>query len=171
MVKKMLEDELKFMNYKDTVKIVADGPKVIRQATFNSIGSEGYTMTVVITGNKADHPLRDFTEAALFECGLFDLTITGPKEKQSEITDFAGEFEEEETEKPKTKGELVDDINTTVLQTNLNEYDESDEIEADNEALEANIFELDNAPKQAYYHRDGKRHKTRAFEEYLAKQL
>ena len=95
MVKKMLEDELKFMNYKDTVKIVADGPKVIRQATFNSIGSEGYTMTVVITGNKADHPLKGFTEPALFECGLFDLTITGPKEKQTEITEFNGEEEEE----------------------------------------------------------------------------
>ena len=95
MVKKMLEDELKFMNYKDTVKIVADGPKVIRQATFNSIGSEGYTMTVVITGNKADHPLKGFTEAALFECGLFDLTITGPKVKQTEVTDFNGEEEEE----------------------------------------------------------------------------
>jgi len=98
MVKEMLKDELKFMNYKDTVKIVADGPKVIRQATFNSVGSEGYTITIVISGNKADHPLKGFTEAALFECGLFDMTIKGPKQKQTEITDFDGEDEEEEEE-------------------------------------------------------------------------
>ena len=173
MVKKMLEDELKFMNYKDTVKIVADGPKVIRQATFNSIGSEGYTMTVVITGNKADHPLKGFTEAALFECGLFDLTITGPKEKQSKITDFAEEDDEdediavaddieEEMEKPKTQKTLVDDINATILR---------DEHADEDESLEAEIFEHENAPKKAYYHRDGKTHKTKAFEEYLAKQL
>ncbi len=87
-MKYILDEELKFMNYKDTVKIVADGPKVIRQTTFNSVGSDGYTVTIVISGDKTSHPLRKFTEAMLFESGLFELAITGPKAKQTEILDF-----------------------------------------------------------------------------------
>lgn len=90
-MKKLLNEELKFMNYKDTVKVVADGPKVIRQATFNSIGSDGFTVTVVVSGDKSSHPLKNFTEAMLFESGLFDLGITGPKVKQTEITDYENE--------------------------------------------------------------------------------
>lgn len=35
------------------------------------------------------------------------------------------------------------------------------------EAKYANIFEIENAPKQAYYNRDGKTNKTKAFKEYL----
>lgn len=31
----------------------------------------------------------------------------------------------------------------------------------------ADVFEFENAPKQAYYKRDGKTHKTKAFKEYL----
>ena len=85
---KILEDEMKLMNYKDTVKIVADGPKKIRQCTFNSIDAEGYSSSVVISGPKDSHPLGHFTEAMLFESGLFDLKITGPKEKQTSIDDF-----------------------------------------------------------------------------------
>ncbi len=92
-MKYILDEELKFMNYKDTVKIVADGPKIIRQATFNSVGSDGYSVTVVVSGDKSGHPLKSFTEAKLFESGLFDLSVSGPKKKQSEITDF-GEEEE-----------------------------------------------------------------------------
>lgn len=90
-MKNILKEELKFMNYRDTVKIVADGPKIIRQATFNSIGSDGYTVTVVVSGDKSSHPLKSYTEAKLFGSGLFDLVVSGPKEKQSELTDFNGE--------------------------------------------------------------------------------
>jgi len=89
----VLTEEMKFMNYKDTVKIVADGPKIIRQATFNSVGADGYTVTMVIAGDKTGHPLKNVNEAKLFESGLYDLTISGPKQKQAEITDF-GEEEE-----------------------------------------------------------------------------
>lgn len=87
-MKEILSEELKFMNYKDTIKVVADGPKVVRQATFNSIGSDGYTVTITVSGDKSSHPLKKFTEAMLFESGLFDLSVSGPKEKQTEITDF-----------------------------------------------------------------------------------
>lgn len=93
-MKKLLDEELKFMNYKDTVKVVADGPKVIRQATFNSVGSDGYNVTVVVSGDKSSHPLRNFTEAMLFESGLFELGISGPKEKQTEIVDYTDEEQE-----------------------------------------------------------------------------
>ena len=94
MVRNILVEEMKLMNYKDTVKIVADGPKIVRQAVFNSIGSDGYTVTITVSGDKSSHPLGNFTEATLFESGLFDLTVSGPKQKQSEITDFADEEDE-----------------------------------------------------------------------------
>ena len=87
-MKNIVSGEIKFMNYKDTVKVLADGPKTVRQATFNSVGSDGYTVSITISGDIANSPLKGFTEAKLFECGLFDLTISGPKEKQTEITDF-----------------------------------------------------------------------------------
>lgn len=87
-MEKLLNEEMKFMNYKDIVKIVADGPKVIRQTTFNSVGSDGYTATLVVSGDKDSHPLGAYTEAMLFESGLFDLILEGPKQKQTEITDF-----------------------------------------------------------------------------------
>ena len=92
-MKNIITEEMKFMNYTDTVKIVADGPKIIRKATFNSIGSDGYTATLVISGDKSNHPLKSFTEGKLFESGLFDLKVSGPKEKQTEITDFEDEEE------------------------------------------------------------------------------
>ncbi len=76
------------MNYKDTVKVVADGPKVMRDAVFNSVGSDGYSVKIIVSGDKSGHPLKDITEAALFESGLYDLTVSGPKQKQTEITDY-----------------------------------------------------------------------------------
>lgn len=86
---RLLKEEMKFMNYKDNIKIVADGPKIGRETVFNSVSSEGFSIKVIISGPKNTHPLGDFTPANLFEVGLFDITISGPKEKQVEITDFA----------------------------------------------------------------------------------
>ncbi|BDI54949.1 MAG: hypothetical protein [Asgard archaea virus VerdaV3] len=51
-------------------------------------------------------------------------------------------------------------------QTSIEDFDEE---EADNEELNAEIFELENEPKKAYYKRDGEMHKTKAFEEFLNK--
>ena len=54
-------------------------------------------------------------------------------------------------------------------QTSIEDFgeEEVDDKASDDEALDAEIFELENVPKKAYYKRDGITHKTKAFEEYL----
>lgn len=84
---KLMTEELKMMNFKDTIKIVADGPKITRLVTFNSVKSDGYTVTVTVSGDMNNHPLGHYSDAMLFESGLFDLKISGPKEKQTSLDD------------------------------------------------------------------------------------
>ena len=94
--KSVINEELKLMNFKDTVKIVADGPKVVRETVFKGVGDNGYSLRISIIGPMEDHPLKAMNKAALLGAGLYDLVITGPKKKQTEIIDFYDEDEAEE---------------------------------------------------------------------------
>ncbi len=94
--KSVINEELKLMNFRDTVKIVADSPKVVRETVLNGVGDNGYSLRISIIGPMEDHPLKAMNKASLLEAGLYDLVITGPKKKQTEITDFYDEYEAEE---------------------------------------------------------------------------
>lgn len=155
---KEIEIELNLNSITDTMKSLADGIKEQRITKLIDIDGKGISIT--ISCNKEDHFLKDIDKTRFIDTGTFTMTLTGPKAKQTSIEDFG---EEEEIEKPKTQKELADEINATILKTvDDNEDDEELQLQS-----VADVFEILNEPKKAYYNRDGKRHKTKAFEEYL----
>ena len=153
---KEIEIELNLNSITDTMKSLADGIKEQRITKLIDIDGKGISIT--ISCNKEDHFLKDIDKTRFIDTGTFIMTLIGPKAKQTSIEDFG---EEEKTEKPKTQKELADEINATILKT-VDDDEDDEELQ-----LEADIFEVENEPKKAYYNRDGKRHKTKAFEEYL----
>jgi hypothetical protein len=152
-----IEIELNLNSITDTMKSLADGIK--EQRTTKLIDIDGKGISITIACNKEDHFLKDIDKTQYIEIGTFTMTLAGPKAKQTSIEDFG---EEEEIEKPKTKGELRDKINR-----DLTDFGKVDDEPSEDERLEADIFEVENVPKKAYYNRDGTTHKTKAFEEYL----
>ncbi|BDI54915.1 MAG: hypothetical protein [Thorarchaeia virus VerdaV2] len=139
---KEIEIELNLNSITDTMKSLADGIK--EQRTTKLIDIDGKGISITISCNKENHFLKDIDKTRFIDTGTFIMTLIGPKAKQTSIADFGDE--EEETKKPKTKGELRDEIN---------------------EGLYAETFELENVPKRAYRTVDGSKLKTKAFKEFL----
>ena len=154
-----IEIELNLNSITDTLKSLSDGIKEHRSAKL--IDVEGKGISITIACNRENHFLKDWDKSMFIDTAIFTMTLIGPKAKQTSIEDFG------EEEKPKTKGELRDEINETdvVAPRTIDEYADSDL--DDDEAYYANIFEDQNEPKRAYYKRDGETHKTRAFEKFL----
>jgi hypothetical protein len=142
---KEIEIELNLNSITDTMKSLADGIKEQRITKLIDIDGKGISIT--ISCNKEDHFLSDIDKTQFIDTGTFTMTLTGPKTKQTSIEEF-GE-EEEETEKPKTKGEVRDEINEAL------------------EQHDAKIFEIENVPKKAYRTVAGTKIKTKAFNEFL----
>ena len=156
-----IEIELNLNSITDTLKSLSDGIKEHRSTKL--IDVEGKGISITIACNREDHFLKDLDKDKFIHTGIFLMTLTGPKSKQVSIEDFG----DEDKKKPKTKGELRDEINATVLKT-IDEY-ANDEDKDEDEILESEIFELENEPKRAYYTRDGQKFKTKAFIEHLEK--
>ena len=152
-----IEIELNLNSITDTMKSLADGIKEQRTTKLIDINGKGITITVAC--NKENHFLKGIDKTQFIDTGTFTMTLSGPKAKQTSIDEFG---EEEETEKPKTKGELRDKINR-----DLTDFGKVDDEPSEDERLEADIFEVENVPKKAYYKRDGVTRKSKAFEEYL----
>ena len=146
-----IEIELNLNSITDTLKNLSKGVKEQRSAKLIDIEGKGFSITIVC--NKDDHFLSKWKKAMFVDTGTFTMTLKGPNVKQTSIEEF-GDTDEE---KPKTKGELRDEINKTdvVAPRTIDE------------TLSANIFEDQNEPKRAYYNRDGQMFKTKAFEKFL----